>query len=391
MNVLNIHLFDFQLTAEQEARAKRLHEESIIIDMLYQGPMSPLNFTEEVTVELKKRCEKYVNDPNEYVFRIMLEASNMAAQGYLPEFKECWLQSGITAGNRQISGGKDSRAMEESIKYLTAVQQQFDSFDWLVKATKGEHIRNAKREGKVAGMVTTQDTTWLGTNLENLEMMHKFGLRVVQLTYNMHNHVGSGCTERNDTGISNFGVNFIKKMNELGIVVDTGHTGRQSTLEACEISDAPVIASHTACKDVSGHARGKDDYTLEAIAKTGGVIGVVTVPQFLNQEKERPDMHDFLDHVDHLVKLVGVEHVGIGTDWPMNMPLFVQEMIATKIAPTIGFRKEDKLPTTDALLGFEQYVEAINITRGLVSRGYKDDQIKLILGENWMRVIEQVW
>jgi membrane dipeptidase len=84
-------------------------------------------------------------------------------------------------------------------------------------------------------MVTTQDTAWMGTDLENLEMMYKFGLRVVQLTYNMHNHVGSGCTERNDTGISKFGVNFIKKMNDLGIIVDTGHTGRQSTLEACEI------------------------------------------------------------------------------------------------------------------------------------------------------------
>lgn len=388
---MNINLFDFNLTAEQEERAKRLHEESIIIDMLYQGPMSPVNFTEEAAEEMRKRCEKYINDPSEYVFRMMNEAANMAAQGYLPEFKELWLQSGITAGNRQISGGKDSRGMEGSIMWLTAVQQQFDSFDWLVKATKGEHIRNAKREGKAAGMVTTQDTAWLGTDLDNLEMMYKFGLRVIQLTYNMHNHVGAGCTERNDAGISNFGVKFIKKMNQLGILVDTGHTGKQSTLDACEISDAPVIASHTACKAVSGHARGKDDYTLEAIAKTGGVIGVVTVPQFLNQEKERADLNDYLDHIDHLVKIVGVEHVGIGTDWPMNMPLSVQEMIAEKVAPTIGFRKEDKLPTADSLLGFEQYMEAINITRGLVSRGYNDEHIKQILGENWLRVIEQVW
>ncbi|MHC0039418.1 dipeptidase [Pseudoneobacillus sp. C159] len=388
---MSIHLFDFQLTADQEARAKRLHEDSIIIDMLYQGPMSPLNFTEDATEELKKRCEKHIQDPNEYVFSFIRESINMAAEGKLPEFKDCWLQSGITAGNRQISGGKGSRSMEDSIKSLVQAQYQFDSFDWLVKATKGEHIRRAKREGKVAGMVTTQDTEWLGTDLANLEMMYQFGLRVIQLTYNMHNHVGAGCTERNDAGISNFGVKFIQKMNELGIIVDTGHTGRQSTLDACEISDAPVIASHTACKSVSGHARGKDDYTLEAIAKTGGVIGVVTVPQFLNQEKERPDLNDFLDHVDHLVKLVGVEHVGIGTDWPMNMPLFVQEWIATKIAPTIGFRKEDKLPTTDALVGFEQYTESINITRGLLSRGYKDEHIKLILGGNWMRVIDKIW
>ncbi len=388
---MSIELFDFSLSKKQEKRATNLHKESIIIDMLYQGPMSPPNFSDEITEKLKKRCKKYKINPDKYIIRMMIECWEMAATGQLDEFERCWRDSGITAGNRQITGGTDSGSMEDSILWLTMAQRQFDSFDWLIKATKAEHIKKAKSEDKVAGFVTTQNTHWMGTNLENLEMMYKFGLRVAQLTYNMHNNVGAGCTERNDAGISNFGVKFIKKMNELGIIVDTGHTGRQSTLDACEISDAPVIASHTVCKAVSGHARGKDDYTLEAIAKTGGVIGLVTLPQFLNQEKERADMNDFLDHMDYLVKLVGIEHVGIGTDWPMNMPKFIQAKIASYAVSKGGFREKDKLPGTEGLLGFEQYIEAINITRGLVSRGYNDKQIKLILGENWLRIMEQVW
>ena len=90
MSVVAIHLFDLHLAAEQEARAKRLHEESIIIDMLFQGPMFPANFSEKVINELKNICEMFIHDPSEYVFRIMLESYNMAAQGELPQFNECW-------------------------------------------------------------------------------------------------------------------------------------------------------------------------------------------------------------------------------------------------------------------------------------------------------------
>jgi len=102
-------------------------------------------------------------------------------------------------------------------------------------------------------------------------------------------------------------------------------------------------------------------------------------------------MMHFLDHVDYVVKLVGIDHVGIGSDWPMSMPLWMMENIAKKVAHEIGFRKEDKLPTTDTLKGFSENKEYINITRGLISRGYSDEDVKKVLGENWLRVFDQVW
>jgi membrane dipeptidase len=101
-------------------------------------------------------------------------------------------------------------------------------------------------------------------------------------------------------------------------------------------------------------------------------------------------MEDFMDHIDHIAKTVGVEHVGIGTDWPMSLPEWGVQMLAEKIAPEMGFRPEDRI-STETLVGFEDYRAFINITRGLVSRGYSDAEISAILGGNWLRVMEGVW
>ena len=117
---------------------------------------------------------------------------------------------------------------------------------------------------------------------------------------------------------------------------------------------------------------------------------MVTVPTFLNM-KEDATMEDFMDHVDYIAKLVGPEHVGIGTDWPMSLPRFSLRMLTEQLAPTIGFRPQDKIPMFETTIGFADYREFINITRGLVARGYSDEEIKGILGENWLRVIDQVW
>ena len=229
----------------------------------------------------------------------------------------------------------------------------------------------------------------LGQDLDNLNMLHEFGLNMLQLTYNSMNFVGAGCTERTDAGVSSYGVKFIERMNELGIIVDTGHCGHQTTLDACEISKQPVVASHTCAQGIYNHARGKSDEEIEAIAKTGGVIGVVTHPSLLSDADE-VTMEHFLNHIDYIAKLVGHKHVGIGTDWPVSMPEQTFRMALEKCAPKVGFRPQDRL-SIGMTKGYRDYREFINITRGLVSRGYSDDEIRDIVGGNWLRVMEAVW
>ena len=379
--------FDYGLDAAQEERARRLHDESIIIDMLYQGPVGSAAYTEDMTKQIIDDYEKDHDAWRNIVDMAIGLPIRMAVRGEFPAFKEWWNASGLTAGNRQIRCFNPG--LEEAVLTAAVGTLQFDRFDWLIKATSADDIRRAKAEGKHAGFFSTQHIGFLGQDLDNIDMFYELGLNMVQLTYNSMNLVAAGCTERSDIGVSHFGVRFIERLNKLGIIVDTGHCGRQTTLDACEISDQPVIASHSFAQGVFNHDRGKSDQELEALAKSGGAIGVMTVPFFLSAAAE-VTMEHFLDHIDYIVRLIGHTHVGIGTDWPMSLPEWGVNKLIEKILPTLGFRPEH-FCSAARMEGFMDYREFINITRGLVSRGYSDEQIKDILGGNFLRIMDAVW
>ncbi|QFF97631.1 hypothetical protein PB01_01740 [Psychrobacillus glaciei] len=379
-------LFDFRLTKEQEERAKNLHNASIIIDLLFQGPLSPLAISDEISEVLKEKCEPFQDDPMAYSGMPRKIIAKMSANNEIPAFEEEWYQSGITAANRQISLSD----RESIISSMAEVQMQFDKLPWLTKVLTTDDIKRAKENNVKAGIVTAQETEGLGTNLELLDAMHDFGLRVLQLTYNTQNYIGAGCAERSNAGLTNFGVKFVARLNELGIVVDTGHCGKQTTLDACKYSTKPVIASHTGVENIFNHMRCKSDEEIIEIAKTGGVIGVFAMPWFVHDDPNATTINHVLDHIDYIVNLVGVDHVGIGTDWPMSDVTWSLVYFKEKIAPLLGFKKGDG-PSTETVTGLEKYSYFINFTRGLVGRGYTDEDIQKIIGGNWLRVFEEVW
>ncbi len=375
--------YDFGLSEEQEERARRLHEESIIIDTLFQGPCGRRSFTDEMTKRLQDKYERH-RDARKGLMSAVKLPVQLAVRGEFEEFHECWRASGITAGNRQTGGN----TLEEAFESFALNQAQFDRLPWLVKATRAEDIRRAKADGKHAGFVSTQNTIDLGLNLDRLNQYYDMGMRMIQLTYNSVNFVAGGCTDRVDCGVTDFGVKVVQRMNQLGMIVDTGHCGRQTTLDACALSSAPVVASHTAAAGVHEHDRAKSDEELRAIAATGGYIGVYCVGMFLTPEPDATIEH-FLDHVDYIAQLVGAQHVGIGSDWPMQAPEWGVQRLA-EYALEIGFRPEHGVTAPKNLIGFDDYRDFPNITRGLVARGYGDDEIKGILGGNFLRVFEQV-
>lgn len=279
--------------------------------------------------------------------------------------------------------------METILASMSQVQLQFDSADWLVKARTAEDIRQAKRSGRKAGIVTAQETDGLGRNLGLLETLHDFGLRVLQLTYNNQNLIGSGCAEQANGGLSTYGIRFVDRLNQLGVIVDTGHCGKQTTLDACRVSAAPVIASHTGAEALYPHMRCKSDEEILAIAGTGGVVGIFAMPWFVHGEPEATTIGHVLDHIDYVVRLAGVDHVGIGTDWPMSDAEWSLIYFKEYIAPRLGFAKGDG-PSTETVKGLETYGRFGNFTRGLVARGYSDGDIAKITGGNWLRVFEQI-
>jgi membrane dipeptidase len=375
--------FDFGLDEAQEQRAARLHRECVIVDALFQGPVGYRVFDAEMNKELRARLESS-NDVLGTLGEGLELPIRRAIEGRLDAVKEHWDASGITCGNRQVE-------IADSVRDRTIglVQKQFDYFPWLTKALTAADIRRAKETGTHAGLVSTQVMLGPWRSLDALLYLHDAGLRMCQLTYNNMTTVGVGCTERTDAGLSYFGVASVRAMNELGIIVDTGHVGRQTTLDACEVSEAPVVASHTAAQGVYDHARGKSDEELRAIAGTGGVIGVVTVPFFLALGPS-VTINAMLDHIEYVAEVAGVDHVCVGTDWPMQLPEWMLSEILQPIFADTGFRPEDGLVATQHMIGFDDYRDFPNITRGLVARGWSDGDIAKVLGENFVRVMEAV-
>ncbi len=253
-------------------------------------------------------------------------------------------------------------------------------------------VERAKKENKLGEMINFQDSVAIGTDLKNLDFFYRLGLRQIQLTFNYRNWVGDGCTERTQAGLSNFGIDLVQKMNDLGVIVDVAHSGYQTTLDAVEASRKPIIYSHTNCKALCDHPRNKTDDQIKALAAKGGVMGISTFNWFVS-DRPRSNLEDLLKHFDHAVKLVGPDHVGIGTDF--ELPLWPgKEPDAEWEAHRRIYSERD----WKMLKGrFPPYIEEVNtprrywiIAEGLQKRGYALSDIQKILGLNFVRIYKEV-
>lgn len=375
-------VFDFGLTQEQEDRAARLHRDSVVVDLLFQGPCSPDVWTDDLVAELGSAG-------SDDLFVVAFFLLEKAIAGGFPAYRELFEASGVSTA---ITGGY---VLRDKVSVLDAAHRRarlLDAFDWIRPARTADDIRAAHAAGEQAVWGLVQTNELRPGDLDLIDAAHALGvLHTVDCAYNVMNFIGTGCTERYDAGLSHFGRDFVRRCNSVGVIVDTAHTGRQTTLDVCAASNAPVIATHTSASAVFKHDRAKSDEEIRAIAGTGGVIGVYVVPFFLaGPETPNPTIELFLDHVDHISALVGPEHVAIGTDWPMAMPHHVQQKVFGDQQSAFGFRDEHHIDVTLTLDGFRDYRDMVNLTRGLVARGYTDDQLKGILGENFLRIFEQV-
>ena len=180
-------------------------------------------------------------------------------------------------------------------------------------------------------------------------------------------------------------------MNELGILVDVSHCGYQTTMDAIKISRAPVAVTHSFCSKVSDHPRSKTDDQLKALADNNGYLGVLAVPFPLTSPGKNASLNDFLDQVEHAVEIMGVDKVGIGTDSGGVVPKTPEPIQAKQRQETAppGHLRDDRVGMV-SIEGYEDRTEWPNFTRGLVSRGYTDDEIKGFLGGNFLRILKEV-
>ena len=213
----------------------------------------------------------------------------------------------------------------------------------------------------------------------------------MHLTYQRRNMIGDGCAEKANAGLSDFGRSVIKEMNRVGVIPDCAHSGWQTSLESAQVSDKPVVASHSTCGTIHPHIRSKPDNVLRAIADSGGYIGICCISRFL-RGSGAIDM--FLNHIDHVVKKFGVNHVAIGTDvaYSSQNRAAQQRKIPSLRRGRADFRSLWPLDDYKTTAEARESIAWTNwplFTVGLVQRGYKDEDIRRIIGGNVMRVARE--
>ena len=250
--------------------------------------------------------------------------------------------------------------------------------------TCADHVLEAKKAGKMAVTFNFQGSDSLEGNIDMVHLYHELGVRQMLLCYNVRNAAGSGCHENVDDGLSQFGRAVVKEMNTLGMVVDASHTGYRTAMDILEVSQAPVIFSHSNPARLQAHPRNITDDQIKACAQSGGVIGVVGFDGFLPGKKAQ--VSAAIETIDYLAETAGVDHVGLGLDWVYCDAMFRQALLANTSAYPTG--KNGDYSTPAEFLGPSALPQ---ITAGLLSRGYKESDIRKILGQNWLRVAANVW
>ena len=258
----------------------------------------------------------------------------------------------------------------------------------LMLATRAADFATAKANGKVAMMLITQAVDMIGNDLKRVGIMHRLGYRILGLCYTFANLAGDGCGELRNAGVSFLGRDLIAAVNELPMMLDVSHAGHRTSLEAVELARRPCV-THANAYAVVANDRNKQDEVLKIVAAKGGVIGLCGLPRSVYHPE--PTLAHMLDHLDHLVKTMGAEHVGLGLDYVEGFKkagvVLPQSRRNRTLRPDI-FGSVDDFLNQEYPRGVEDIRKLRNLTQGMLDRGYSEQTIKWVLGASWVRAIE---
>lgn len=346
--------------AEYSARAISLVRQSTLIDMLCV-----------MTLDFAKQ-DKWFKDPETFTVADLLP------------FKE----SGINVIHPAVGmGGMESYA---SVLQFFAFWNGFIAShdEHLMRIDSAADLARVKASGKLGVILGLQNSDHF-RRPDDVDLFRNLGQRLSQLTYNSRNFIGNGSTERKDEGISDFGATIIGRMNKVGMAIDVSHCGDRTTLDAFEISKKPVLITHSNARSlVNGHPRCKTDEAIKKIGEAGSVMGITGVRMFVKADEPTTVEH-VLDHFDHVRKLIGPEHLGVGSDIDLygydSMPPELNKQLRAGYKGSYGFREKIDVD------GLNHPKRMFDLTEGLIRRKYSDPEIQGILGGNFARVLKQIW
>jgi len=294
------------------------------------------------------------------------------------------IRDGINMTVYAISGDSYSHSQNTG-RYLETALEQIDQF--LEEAPRSEgmiqmvktrgDLPEKPQPGSVKFMLHFEGCMPLRGSIENLRNFYRLGLRSIQPVWNFRNELGDGVWEnRTGGGLTNFGVQVIKEANRLGMVVDLSHMNREGFFQTLDAATAPLLVSHANACGMLKNPRNLDDEQIKAIAKQGGLVGILALPERVGEGEV--GIEDMLKHMDYMINLVGIEHMALGMDFvKYDGPRTLKD-------------RHHPLHKDPLIKGFEEIEDLPNLINGLQKHGYKDDEIRMILGGNYLRVLKTI-
>ncbi|KGJ93241.1 dipeptidase [Colwellia psychrerythraea] len=282
--------------------------------------------------------------------------------------------------------------IRETLLRIGEWNRQFElHHDLIMPVKSASDIRLAKKLGKVGIMFGAQNCSPIEDDIGMVEIMRELNLMIMQLTYNNQSLLACGCYEAEDSGVTRFGKQVIKEMNRVGMVVDMSHSAERSTLEAIDISERPIVISHANPNSFHQAKRNKSDTVLKALGESGGLLGFSLYPFHL---KNGPDcsLDDFCDMVANTADLMGIDHIGIGTDLCQEQPLSVLEWMRNgRWSKEMDYGEGSKANADwpRPLSWFRDSRDFPNITKGLQNRGFRAEDIAKVMGMNWLNLLDE--
>jgi membrane dipeptidase len=348
-------------TREYPERVVRLMRESLVIDMLNQFLYR---------FDQQSLLEKWLTVPGAFT-----EADYNRFKG-----------TGVHAIN--FGAGADGVSDAESLfgkwNSFIALYPQ-----WFIRINSAGDLAQAREQGKLGILYGLQSSAQFET-LDDVNRCYGWGLRVSQLSYNFRSLVADGAFEPYDGGVSEYGGKVIERMNTVRMAVDLGHASDKTKLDALAISKAPLILSHGNCRAlIPGGLRATTDEAIRKLAARGGVMGITDIA-FMVKATEPVTVEDVVDHYDHVRDLVGIEHVGVGSDAGIESnDLGSPEKLKETLSKADS--RYHVHGTHEVVAGMEGPNRMWELCAALVRRGYTDEQIRLVLGGNWARVLKEIW
>ena len=345
------------LTPEQEARAVALHKRATVVE-------GHSDFPAEVA-----RCRNRGET-------VVLETH------HLPNLELGGVDIEV------LTVGCDEPALDVSntplkvLKVMDDLHQELQESDKFRLITTYADVARAKNTGKIGILLHLEGARPIREDLFLLRTYYRLGLRQVGLTWNQRNLAADGCGEpQGGGGLSNFGRRLIEELNRLNMILDLSHVGERSFMDAIELTKTPPVASHSTARAVCDFPRNLSDDQIRALADRGGAMGLCFYGSFVG---DPPTLEALMDHVDHIVELVGVDHISLGPDYIdyiMDVMIEEEDRMKERGVDYISF---------DYVKGLETVAQLPNVTRALVARGYEDEGIEKILGGNLLRIYKEI-